>query len=258
MTNTSNLKVMPGGKTLGDGEIDNHQHQAVLDWLWENVEAQSAFICKSQDEELESMQAKALAEHYARLKNFIHDMTVVVDDPAYADEREVIMANIARATVLLDTPMPSPGPEVQLPSLQKRVYQHQITEQRPVSGSQARTVVCGFVDVAVTMLRAVTLKIDCVPYYPKHLKHVPKDFVARLELKSPRWTIGDTKAKDVWFDVRVKLPTTGQIVRELRELRRHAGDAATICVVATEVPPAVTEVLLQSGFGVLEGGPRSE
>lgn len=255
MSNIPKPKTLPKPKRLqATDDLDSAEHQALLDFLWCNLEKVVVSWLQRRPEWLEKT-AESAREKFAKttsdiLRTMEHCLKDNTDSAGKVRPAKERFEKSLSAVVL-----PPPPKEALLPLLSGKQYQQSITVVKCDRQGRDREEVVGYIDIGCTLRFPSDLTIDGCPMYSPAWGRFTSpedraDNLARLNLEPVSWTIERNETLDIWFDVRSTLPRTGVLLQELRVLQ-ELGDATMITLVCDEIPPHVAEVLKHEGFWCL-------
>ena len=243
-----------------DADVASHEHDELLGWLWANAETVVPGLYHPNEE----WKKKAVAEYAQSYRHFFDKVRQVTPKE---DQKEALAYALAACVERVgDVGGKHIPDELCLARLTKKQFEEEIVQVKQGTHGESKTEILGFVDMT------------CEVAVPSHLAQqnslfVPIPFgsldgevgnggpvdVGRVIAKlgevadpAPRSWAMKVQTRKAWFDVRAKLPTLGQLIREVKHLANHADDDTDIFVVVASLPPQYVSILEHEGFRVIQ------
>ncbi len=250
------MSKLPTPKTLpkpkgsrGDSEITTVEHDELLRWAWNNLDtiiADSFLISKKWLAE----QVKKEQEDYFRSLRYtecqLRDKAQENGGNGDAIKFNAIADQFARFCGAVD--IPAIPDEV----LHAKVIERYFQQPLPLlfNGEQfGKNEPVGFVDIMAVTKHVFSISLSkpsCAFRYGYSMR--AEDTPPIFKAEQPEWD-SQTTQRRVLIDVRVTLPSTGQLIRELRTLQAMES-YASILLVVDEIDLDVENIVREAGFWV--------
>lgn len=277
-------KALPKPKRSGgDKELSDLSHQNLLDWLWNNMEIIVAGKWHLTDKTMQRMREDAIY----RYKVDFNELMLGINRLAEANASHPSVSKLIQVHSRLENHLSAFEKrlgdvpfEFSAFTLKSKHYQPPVYVRKHDRDGNARQEVVGYVDASATITAATEIALKNidehgrwtgfnVPYGldPRHRHGQIKknddaafreyvDEVFSLGLPETQWAIRECREITYYLDVRAELPTTGELVRELRVL----GDLVfhepkgrhRVALVGDGIPKDVVEILEHEGFEVFD------
>lgn len=236
-------------------DLDSSAHQALLDFLWCNLETVVASWLRCRPEWLESAADSARVKFNEKTSEIVRDMELFIAENAD------LAGNVSTAKerfekALSDVLLPPPPEEALIPELSRKQYQQPITVAKYDRQGLPRREIIGYIDIGCDLSLPSNLDIEGCPFYSKSWDSQKSrerrgNCLAELALGPVSWTVARHKKQNIWFDVRATLPHTGVLIQELRVIRELADSETMVTLVCDQIQTQVAEVLKHEGFWCL-------
>lgn len=249
-----------------DKEIGKKQHDDLLVWLGTNIGEISEWLFGKDDAWLLEQEQKARKDLASNLQALIESYDRSATSSEYSARIKSALAKKAEEARHLQSILSIKAAPVSLCSAKVTKWNtefevHEYTKDR--QGRRQERLV-GYVDLCANVSIPTELRLKVSDHDP----HLDYNFYIRARMMSynddntvrsineigfyqPKW-VSDRSSFDIMFDVRAHIPSVGNLLQELKTLRRYSGSGSVIYVVCNQMDQQWVDILRHEEFGVLQ------
>lgn len=246
-----------------DKEIGKKQHDDLLVWLGTNIGDISEWLWGKDDAWLMEQEQKARKDLASNLQALIESYDRSATNSEYSARLKSAFAKKAEEVRHLQSILSIKAAPVSLCSAKVTKWNTEFEVHEYIKDRQGRRQerLVGYVDLCANVSLPTQLRLrvsDNEPHTDHRIymmMHADDSTTVRLINEAgfyqPKW-VSDRSSFDIMFDVRAHIPSVGNLLQELKTLRRYSGSGSVIYVVCNQMDQQWVDILRHEEFGVLQ------